>query len=638
MKKFFSFALMGAAALFMASCSEDETLSTQNSDTSIVTFTVSQPGIQTRAFSDGTSASTLYYAVYQVTDDELSYVEGISGSQTDAFDDNLQATVTLQLVNGNEYDVIFWAESPDQDIYTLDFDSSEPSVSITTDNYVSSVEANDAFYKFHEVGIVTGGISETIELTRPLAQLNWGTSDLEAVEAAGVSDLQTKVTISSGIGNKLTFQTGEVENTTEEVVFALADIPTDEEFPVSGYEYINMNYILFAADKGVVDATLTVSGTGMDNDMELEISQVPLQRNYRTNIYGSLLTSTVDYTIEIVPEYEDEYNVAMVSTASELLAAIYGGADIAILMNDITVTKSSSSSAKATRSSDSNETLTFENNFKLILDGNTITAANIVYTADSLTIVNNRDGEYNETKGAVVLTTSDQAIQSTTGGATLTIADITLTASNANMAICAGGTSGTTSGDNITLTNVDITCAKTGLCVYGSENTIVIDGCTINHGYFGITQQGTSTPGSDFTLTNTTISGTYSGLYLASSSSTSIYNTLTVDGCDITSNEESAIEVRKTNITVENSTLTSKYSGTQKYSYSGSGSNGYGFGVMLAATPGYSTSAYDGEVSLSNITYNLSATYSPSDSTAWNACYYNGSAAAQYTNDGAVSE
>lgn len=636
MKKFFSFALMGIVALFMASCSEDDTLSTQSSDTSIVTFTVSQPGIQTRAFSDGTSASTLYYAVYQVTDDSLKYVSGISGSKENAFDDNLQATVTLQLVNGNEYDIIFWAQSPDAEIYTLDFDSSTPSVSIDTEKYVSSVEANDAFYKFHEVGVVTGNISETIELTRPLAQLNWGTNDLEAVEAAGVSNLQTKVTISGGIGNKLTFQTGEVENTDDEVVFAVADIPDGEDFPVSGYEYINMNYILFAADKGTVDATLTVSGTGMDGH-EVEVSQVPLQRNYRTNIYGSLLTSTVDYTIEIVPEYEEpdyDWPIVTVTTQEELEDALGNGGTINF-RGDITVT-SSSSSAKATRSGDSYASLKLTNDVELVLNGYTLTAYNIVYTAENVSIIN---GDDSETKGAVVLTTTGSAIQSTTGGASLTLSDLTLTTSNANAAICTGATAGTSTGDNITLTNVDITCKSTGLLIYGSENTIVIDGSTINHGYFGITQQGTNTPGSNFTLTNTTISGTYSGLYLASSSTTSIYNTLYVDSCDITTNEETAIEVRKTNITVQNSTLTSKYSGKQKYSYSGSGSNGYGFGVMLAATPGYPSSPYDGNVSLSNITYNLSATANPSDTTAiWNACYYDGSAAAKYEKDGAVTE
>lgn len=639
MKKLFSFALMGVVALFMASCSDDESVSTQTDDTSVVTFTVSQTGIQTRAFSDGTTASTLYWAVYQVTDSGLEYISGISGSKDEAFNDDLQATVTLQLVNGNEYDVVFWAQSPKATIYTTDFNSTEPSVTINTSSYVSNVEANDAFYKFHEVGIVTGDISETIQLTRPLAQLNWGTNDLTAVEAAGVSDLMTTVTISGGIGNKLTFATGAVENTTNEVVFTEAAIPTDETFPVTGYEYINMNYILFAADKGTVDATLEVSGTNLDGHM-VEVSNVPLQRNYRTNIYGSLLTSTVDYTIEIVPEYEEpDYEInkdyTEVTSLSEFLEALKQGVDTIVLKSDIKVT-SSTSSAKATRSSDSDYSdciqLTIDEDAEIVLNGYELAAKNIVYDGCNLSITN---GDEAEEKGSIVLTTSYQAIQSTTGGTSLTLADLTLTASSANMAICTGGTGGTTSGDAITLTNVDITSKKTGICAYGYDNVVVIDGCNIEHGYFGITQQGTNSPGTDFTITNTTISGTYSGIYLSSNASAA-QNSLSVDSCNITSNEETAIEVRNTNITVKNSTLASKAT-TQKYSYSGSGSNGYGFGVMLAATAGLNTTAYQGDVTLENITYNLSATTNPDGgNTPWNACYYNGSDAAQWTDDGAA--
>ena len=630
-KKLFPFAMM-SAALFLAACTDDDTVATQTQDdTSVVTFTVSQSGIQTRAFSDGTSASTLYYEVYQVTDETLTYVEGISGSIEEAFDESLQATVTLQLVNGNEYEIIFWAQSPDTEVYSCTWNSETPSVSINTEELTSNVEDYDAFYNTYETGVVTGDISETIYLYRPFAQLNWGTNDLTAVEAAGVTDIQTSVTISaSGVGNKLYFADGTVEMAEDAVTFATADIPEGETFPVDGYEYINMNYILFTADKATVDATLTVTGTNLDEHV-VEVPQVPLQRNYRTNIYGSLLTSTASFVIEIVPEYEiTDHDVPLdtvwVSSADELIDALSSAGD-----SDLTVVLEDDVDA-------SGNTLDFGDGHNVLdLGDNSLTAYNIINNG-SLTIKGGTDEDGNPT-ATLTLSSSNAIYTGEDGGGTLTISGVTIedTYAKTNSAtIISGNTDGSSVGDTIKLVNTVIDTNRTGILVYGSTNIVIVDSCTINHGWFGITQQGTYLPGTSFKVTNTTISGTYSGIYL-SNNANGIYNTLYVENCDITTEEESAIEVRKTDITVKSSTLTSEYSGAQKYSYSGSGSNGYGFGVMLAATSGLSTTAYQGDVTLENNTYKLSASANPDGgSTPWNVCYYDGSGAAQWEDDGAT--
>ena len=630
-KKLFPFAMM-SAALFLAACTDDDTVATQTQDdTSVVTFTVSQSGIQTRAFSDGTSASTLYYEVYQVTDEGLTYVSGISGSVEEAFDESLQATVTLQLVNGNEYEIIFWAQSPDTEVYSCTWDSETPSVTIATEELTSNVEDYDAFYNTYETGVVTGDISETIYLYRPFAQLNWGTNDLTAVEAAGVTNIQTSVTIStSGVGNKLYFADGTVEMAEDAVTFATADIPEGETFPVDGYEYVNMNYILFTADKATVDASLTVTGTNLDEHV-VEVPQVPLQRNYRTNIYGSLLTSTANFVIEIVPEYEiTDHDVPLdtvwVSSADELIDALSSAGD-----SDLTVVLEDDVDA-------SGNTLDFGDGHNVLdLGDNSLTAYNIINNG-SLTIKGGTDEDGNPT-ATLTLSSSNAIYTGEDGGGTLTISGVTIedTYAKTNSAtIISGNTDGSSVGDTIKLVNTVINTNRTGILVYGSTNIVIVDSCTINHGWFGITQQGTYLPGTSFKVTNTTISGTYSGIYL-SNNANGIYNTLYVENCDITTEEESAIEVRKTDITVKSSTLTSEYNGAQKYSYSGSGSNGYGFGVMLAATSGLSTTAYQGDVTLEDITYEISASANPDGgSTPWNVCYYDGSGAAQWEDDGAT--
>ena len=102
--------------------------------------------------------------------------------------------------------------------------------------------------------------------------------------------------------NTLNLWTGAVANETA-VEFACADIKKDEKFPVAGYEYLAMNYLLVDSEKEVVDIEFTYSD---DVDAKTRtVGSVPVQRNYRTNIYGQLLTSDVDINVEIKPEYKE---------------------------------------------------------------------------------------------------------------------------------------------------------------------------------------------------------------------------------------------------------------------------------------------------------------------------------------------
>jgi len=155
--------------------------------------------------------------------------------------------------------------------------------------------------------------------------------------------------------------------------------------------------------------------------------------------------------------------------------------------------------------------------------------------------------------------------------------------------------------NTIKIVNSTITSSATGIILF-SNNTLEVENSTITHGYFGITQNGNIT-GSTIKLTSTNITGKYSGVYL-SNNLTGAVNTLTVDGGTITSAVESAIEVKKTNITVKNANLASSAT-TQSYSVNPGGSNGVGYGIVLA---GYAVgTAYEGTYTFDNNTFALAA-------------------------------
>ena len=289
MKKNLLIGMVAIASLFATSC-QNEIDSVSAEKTSTVSFKVETPEIKSRAFSDGKTATVLQYAVYDAAGNELEDLTVTEGEI------NLSTTVNLQLTTGNTYSVIFWAAAPNAP-YTVDF--AAKTMTVDYNNAVSNAENRDAFYKYHTFK-VTGAQTETIELKRPFAQLNIGTNDFEASTKAGYTVTQSSVKVP--VYTTLNMENGNVEGpVTGE--FKLANIPVREVFPVQDYEYLAMNYLLVSAEKETVDVEFTY--TDGDDAKTRTVGSVPVQRNYRTNIYGQLLTSDVDINVEIKPEYNE---------------------------------------------------------------------------------------------------------------------------------------------------------------------------------------------------------------------------------------------------------------------------------------------------------------------------------------------
>ena len=354
MKKKLLFGMMAALTL-AASCQNDFDYVPTGEETAQVTFNVGAPEMATRAFSDGATATVLQYAVYNAEGNELTDL-----TVTDA-EIHGSTTVNLQLTTGNTYSVIFWAAAENAP-YTVDFDAKTMTVDYA--NAVSNDEKRDAFYAYHEF-TVTGSQTETVYLKRPFAQLNIGTSDYDAAEAAGYAPAYSYVKVP--VSAELNLVDGTVD-TAAEVEFKLASIPANEEFPVADYDYLSMNYLLVAAEKEVVDIEFGYSEDATTAEKSRIVGSVPVQRNHRTNIYGQLLTSDVDVNVEIKPGYDDP---ALPETVEEQLniAAQLGGT--VTLTEDVVLTEPLVISGVQTRAASA---------IALELDLN---GHNITYTSDA---------------------------------------------------------------------------------------------------------------------------------------------------------------------------------------------------------------------------------------------------------------
>ena len=285
------FGMMAAAAVLAASCAKE--LQDVAAGDATVTFAVGTPEIATRAYSDGATATVLQYAVYNANGELLADLTGTQGI-------NISTTVELKLTTGNTYTVAFWADSQAAP-YTVDF--ANKSVSVNYTGVKSNDENLDAFYAWYTF-TVTGAQTETVELKRPFAQLNIGTADYAASEKAGYVPTNSTVTVKN-VFSTLNFATGAVSGETA-VTFEENAISKAETFPVTGYDYLAMNYLLVATNKNLVEVEFTY--TDGSNAKTRTVGSVPVQRNYRTNIYGNILTSDVDLNVVIKPEYDGEFD------------------------------------------------------------------------------------------------------------------------------------------------------------------------------------------------------------------------------------------------------------------------------------------------------------------------------------------
>ena len=292
MKKSLFYSMLATTMLFATSCQQDEVFVDGNE--AVVQFQISTPEIATRAYSDGSTATLLQWAVYDDQGDR------VTGMQPGSKEINVKTNVELKLAKGKSYHVLFWAAAPDAP-YTVNFDTH--TLTVEYDGY-SNDEKRDAFYNWYPVEVNNVGGAQVVELRRPFAQLNIGTGDMQDAAAAGVTVATTKVTVTD-VYNTLDFKEGSVTGE-ENVTFDYAAVPTNEIFPVDGYDYLAMNYVLVGTEKSVSnEVVLTYTGAAAAETRTF--TSIPLQRNYRTNIYGDLLTKGVDFIVEIVPTYTNDH-------------------------------------------------------------------------------------------------------------------------------------------------------------------------------------------------------------------------------------------------------------------------------------------------------------------------------------------
>ena len=315
MKKISIFVSMMLSVAFMTSCLQDKMDGDMPDDQMVeVVFNVGmEETMQTRAVIGENPAweKTLSFGVYR----NGTLLPNVAEIIQD-FGTGTKATVKATLAKGLKYDLVFWAQAPGDEYYTVDLNKA--TVTANYDGDKANDNKRDAWYTAVK-GVSLNNRPEDIMLRRPLAQINVGTTERDYADAkdAGAAVDRTSVKLAK-VPNVLDLLTGTTSGEAE-VNFGAEDMPSqtltvrkgeDDEME---YKYLSMNYVLVGdgtavGNKVTLDSYSVSFYEGSKIINTVLVSNVPARRNWRTNIISNnMLTGDATFNVTIEPGFYGEY-------------------------------------------------------------------------------------------------------------------------------------------------------------------------------------------------------------------------------------------------------------------------------------------------------------------------------------------
>lgn len=316
--------ILAIAGIMMTTACSNE--NNEPASESNVTFTVNLDGIDSRVISDGTTVDQLVFAVYDDQGNEITALR-----QNDIQIEEKQATVTTKVAMGQKYSFAFWAQKKKDDDNLNNngyYNTADLKDVVVSYEGNANDENRDAFTASWSIEEVTGSINKTITLYRPFAQVNFVCSMEEWTNLMNSNYLLvgSDLVVDAGAYTHYNVLTGEASQpTTTPITLERskqwdtygADTFCGFVTTKNGEEYDNlcttddgdkfwlsMNYILATPQVTNLGHT-SMNIYGIKNytptPVEIALDAIPIQRNHRTVIHVSNLTTTVSLVIELDP-------------------------------------------------------------------------------------------------------------------------------------------------------------------------------------------------------------------------------------------------------------------------------------------------------------------------------------------------
>ena len=214
---------------------------------------------------------------------------------------------TVSLVKGQDYDLLFWADKGDDQGADVYYNTSDLH-NVVLGAYTGNDDRRDAFSQCVTLINITSVPSTSVQLERPFAQLNIITQDIDDIEANSgtvkvVPDLISVAFTAPTVFNVKTQEASASAAFTSNVAPYYSTVGSQTE-----HYTLSMDYILASKNQqDVKDVELTAKKNSTVLNTQT-FSNIPLQRNYRTNILGNLLTTTGVFTVETAPVWASPEN------------------------------------------------------------------------------------------------------------------------------------------------------------------------------------------------------------------------------------------------------------------------------------------------------------------------------------------
>ena len=343
MKKYFSL-VAGFILLAFTACQSDELANGGRNGEVAASFSVQLPddgsAVVTRATGDGTTVNRCIMEIY--LNDELysREVGAISG---------LTAQFDVRLVTSQTYKFVFWADhvaSTEGDAIKTDLHYATAdlrNISMIGDyNGSSKDDTRDAFFANLEK-LVTNAFSESVTLTRPFGQLNIKTEDLRSIPAdyalrddlipttAKLSFKNLYTGFNAATGDLLGETSAVTYENAADVVDANGNLTVDYLFaPIIPITQVTPEA---TAPQHLVNMTLTVNNAAGNQITTKDLNNIPVQRNYQTNVTGNLLTAASKLKVTVTPAFSSpalNETVKEVATVDEVAEALKTNTNVVV--------------------------------------------------------------------------------------------------------------------------------------------------------------------------------------------------------------------------------------------------------------------------------------------------------------------
>jgi hypothetical protein len=242
-----------------------------------VSFTATLPtDIRTRSFGKAEQVNTLVVGIFKKG---VADVHNNSGGSWNYYEIDRQSfpingtsvDVQFTLAQEQTYSFAFWAYDSNQNIYNIDDLTAIVMNALPNSITFAQAETADAFFSTMEDITITGDCSYPVELVRPLAQINVGTTG---------TPMQATFT-ANGAPNIFHPFTNTVSGAAE-FTWNFSET-TSETFSADGteYNYLAMGYVFAPTTPTQIETKLTLA------DKTFNFPQVEIEANQRSNIAGN---------------------------------------------------------------------------------------------------------------------------------------------------------------------------------------------------------------------------------------------------------------------------------------------------------------------------------------------------------------